>query len=125
MKRISIYGDSDDLIEIESDVGTEEIGCYDTSVIFSFQTDGRGSFELEMWHDGKCGWTTILRFHDEREDGDEFPFTVGTEVSPTGYSWNVVVSSDKQFGVIATIDGKQVLYSTDVQLINLQDGDEQ
>lgn len=122
MKRVAIYGASDDLVEIESDIGNDELDCYEEKVTVRFFSGEGPCFEVDLEH-GHGGWTTSFRFSEEWPEGGNFPFSIGVEVSPTGYSWKTVISSDSGFSIDTVINGKTVLYSTDVQLIGC-DGEE-
>lgn len=95
---LTIYGASDDLVEIEgiergelAEGCTIEIGDPDT-----------GGIAVTNRHDGKFGWTTTVRLLAVEEDDTPLPFPMRIELSETGYSLAVVIDCPAGTRVKAT-----------------------
>lgn len=103
---LTIYGASDDLIEVEG-IERGEIGCWDQRVDFEIGTVDGGGYEVGMWHDGKIGWQVQLGLLADKDDVP-IPWSMRVELSERGYSLAVIVDCPAGTRVVAKKRGEVI-----------------
>jgi len=89
--RLSVWGASDDLLEIAIDGKVvDELGCYDNTTTIMVDDGERGRVVIDYEHSGQVGWRATVSLPKDHDDGQPM-VAVALSLSENGYSPRVDV----------------------------------
>ena len=91
---IRISGYSDDVVSIDFDeTKSEEIDCFEETVILTFKNSNEEGVEISAWYDGPCWAFTIMQLPDSET---EVPWPISID-SESSYSLAVEIQCDEDY----------------------------